>query len=43
MDRFIMHHPGGWWEPLSCFDRVIFKGHLPLTYLHDGPVFTVAR
>lgn len=32
MDRFIMHHRDRIVGTLSCFDRVIFKGHLPISY-----------
>ncbi len=32
MDRFIMHHRDRIGGTLSCFDRVIFKGHLPICY-----------
>ena len=32
MDRFIMHHRERIVGSLSCFDRVIFKGHLPISY-----------
>ena len=32
MDRFIMHHRDRIVGRLSCFDRVIFKGHLPISY-----------
>jgi hypothetical protein len=32
MDRFIMHHRDKIVGTLSCFDRVIFKGHLPISH-----------
>ena len=32
MDHFIMHHQDRIVGTLSCFDRVIFKGHLPISY-----------
>ncbi len=32
MDRFIMHHRHKIVGTLSCFDRVIFKGHLPISH-----------
>lgn len=32
MDRFIMQHREKIAGTLSCFDRVIFKGHLPISY-----------
>jgi hypothetical protein len=32
MDKFIMQHREGVVGTLSCFDRVIFKGHLPISY-----------
>jgi hypothetical protein len=32
MDRFIMQHREKIVGTLSCFDRVIFKGHLPINY-----------
>ena len=32
MDRFIVHHRDRIGGTLSCFDRVIFKGHLPISH-----------
>jgi hypothetical protein len=32
MDRFIVHHRDRIVGTLSCFDRVIFKGHLPISH-----------
>jgi hypothetical protein len=32
MDRFIMQHREKVVSTLSCFDRVIFKGHLPISH-----------
>jgi hypothetical protein len=32
MDRFIMQHRDRIVGSLSCFDRVLFKGHLPISY-----------
>ena len=32
MDRFIMQHRDLIRGSLSCFDRVLFKGHLPITH-----------
>ena len=32
MDRFIMQHRDQITGHLSCFDRVLFKGHLPISY-----------
>jgi len=32
MDRFIMQHRDRIVGSISCFDRVIFKGHLPISY-----------
>lgn len=32
MDKFIMQHRERIVGTLSCFDRVIFKGHLPISY-----------
>lgn len=32
MDRFIMHHRDRIVGTVSCFDRLIFKGHLPISY-----------
>jgi hypothetical protein len=32
MDRFIVHHRDRILGTLSCFDRVLFKGHLPISH-----------
>ncbi len=32
MDRFIVHHRDRILGTLSCFDRIIFKGHLPISH-----------
>ncbi|TMB93789.1 MAG: hypothetical protein E6J42_12380 [Chloroflexi bacterium] len=32
MDRFIVHHRDRILGTLACFDRVIFKGHLPISH-----------
>jgi len=39
MDRFIVHHRDRIRGMLSCFDRVIFKGHLPISYPRGLEIF----
>ena len=39
MDRFIVHHRDRVVGTLSCFDRFLFKGHLPISHPHGLEVF----
>ena len=39
MDRFIMQHRDLIVGTLSCFDRVLFKGHLPINYAQGLDIF----
>ncbi len=32
MERFLAKHRGATTDTLSCFDRLLIKGHLPLGY-----------
>ena len=43
MRKFLAKHAAATTGTLSCFDRLLFKGHLPLGYPHAMEVFLTLR
>jgi len=43
MRRFLAKHVAATTGTLSCFDRLLFKGHLPLGYPHGMEEFLSHR
>ena len=43
MRKFLANHAAATTGTLSCFDRLLFKGHLPLGYPHAMEVFLTLR